>query len=231
MTRVFTTVSEAFEELRRRVKEMPSNRYQSKTYQDKNVEDDENFQTLEAFGVNFKITDLNSIFEAMDKYDLDEDYLNKEFEDRIDPNYLNPGNSYKERPEVWNKFLEEDGRFSYSYNERIRMSLQRAIQELKENPKTRHSIVPIFQQKDIDRLGGKRRVPCSMFYQFLRREGKLHMIYVMRSCDVKTHFLYDVILAILIQDYVANKIGVETGTFNMFISSLHGFKRDLKDVF
>lgn len=228
--RVFTTVEEAYEEMKRMLKEMGIG-YYSKTYQDKDVSDDEKFLTKELWAVNIKITEPTSREKAIETYDLSRKYRKQEFEDRISNAYLNPGKSWKYRKDVWEKFLEDDGRFSYTYNERIRHSLTRVIEELKDKPQTRQAVIPIFWRKDVHNAGGKARIPCSMFYQFLIRNDRLHVIYVMRSVDIDTHMLYDWTIAMDIQEYIAEKIGVEVGTFNFFAGSAHAFARDLEEVF
>lgn len=231
MSRIFTTAKEAYEELRRSLKEMQSVEYQSETYQDKDVKNKDEFMTKEMWSIDFKITDIDSRKELVDEYDLSEEYIIQEFKDRISPECLNPGNSWECRKDVWEKFLEEDGRFSYTYNGRIRASLKRVVQELKDKKNTRQAIIPIFWPKDVHNAGGKSRIPCSMYYQFLIRKDKLHIIYNMRSCDLGTHLLYDIYLAMDIQTFVADLVDVDTGTFNMHIGSLHSFKRDLEGVF
>jgi len=84
----------------------------------------------------------------------------------------------------------------------------------------------------MDSMGGKVRVPCSMFYQFLVRPSKgvdkLNAIYVMRSSDLLTHFVNDVYLALKMQEHIATEVGLEVGTFTMFVSSFHAYYKDLK---
>jgi thymidylate synthase len=79
-------------------------------------------------------------------------------------------------------------------------------------------------------MGGKARIPCSMYYQFLRRKRNgvevLDCIYTMRSCDFYTHLIYDVWLAMRLQEFIANAVGIESGNFTHFIGSLHAYRRD-----
>jgi thymidylate synthase len=86
------------------------------------------------------------------------------------------------------------------------------------------------RHQDIKNMGGIARIPCSMYYQFLRRNRNnqevLDCIYTMRSCDIYTHFLYDIWLTMRLQEYVANSLGIEPGNFTHFIGSLHAYKRD-----
>jgi thymidylate synthase len=60
------------------------------------------------------------------------------------------------------------------------------------------------------------------------REGKVDMIYTMRSCDFLTHFAIDVALALMMQNYVANTLERPTGRFTHFIGSLHSYAKDMK---
>ena len=81
------------------------------------------------------------------------------------------------------------------------------------------------------------RVPCSLGYFFSYRLGKLHCHYVMRSCDFHKHFRKDVVLAMKLQQFVAESMADETtgdialGTFTHTIFSLHAFAKDLEGVF
>jgi len=70
---------------------------------------------------------------------------------------------------------------------------------------------------------------CSTGYMFLRRENKLHMSYIMRSCDFVTHFPNDIALAIKLQQYITKQIGVTVGDLTYFCNSLHIYKKDYKN--
>lgn len=67
---------------------------------------------------------------------------------------------------------------------------------------------------------------CSMHYQFLLRNKKLHGIYVMRSNDLLTHYVVDIWLACKIQMYIAEQVGVDVGSFTYFGGSLHAYFKD-----
>jgi thymidylate synthase len=148
---------------------------------------------------------------------------------------MNPGNAWKLRQNVWDEFLH-DGKFAYTYTERFNeqtmkagAQLATAIHQLQINPGTRQAIVGIHQgPREIPHMGGAGRVPCSMYYQFLRRHDELHMIYTMRSCDLLTHFPVDIILALKMQEHVARELGCKLGTFTYFCGSLHAYRKDMK---
>jgi len=90
---------------------------------------------------------------------------------------------------------------------------------------------------DISFLGGFRRIPCSLSYQFLLRMGgiseklSLNLVYNMRSCDVATHFKFDAALACMLLNHVAGKLGVACGSLIHNIGSLHCFRKDSEGIF
>lgn len=211
---------------------------QSSTMQDKDVRDNEDYKTLELQGADFTISntqDKEDMYKFMNdqyKIELPLEWAKAEFEERISKEDINPGEAYKLRETVWDEFLH-NGKFGYSYNERIRTQLPKIIEQIKTNRTTRQAIVSIFNPNiDVDNMGGKVRIPCSMFYQFLVRPSKgvdkLNMIYVMRSSDLLTHFVNDVYLALRMQEHIAKEAGLEVGTFTMFVSSFHAYYKDLK---
>lgn len=211
---------------------------QSSTMQDKDVRDDDDYKTKELQGADFTITntkDREEMYKFMEEQYgilLPLEWAKAEFLERISKDDINPGEAYKLRDDVWDEFLH-DGKFGYTYNERIRPRLPKVIEQLKINKTTRQAIISIFNPElDMDSMGGIVRVPCSIFYQFLVRPtkgvDKLNMIYVMRSSDLLTHFVNDVYLALRMQEHIAKEVGLEIGTFTMFVSSFHAYYKDLK---
>lgn len=158
-------------------------------------------------------------------------WLKKEFMERIAFSPVNPGEAWKLRKDVFEKFLHE-GKFSYTYSERINDQIYFAYIELLRNPNSRQIIVQVFNaEKDMLNLGGLARIPCSLNYQLMIREDKLDIIYNMRSCDISTHFCNDIWLADEFRNYIAGLIHAERGKFFMNIASLHIFKKDCRDIF
>ncbi|MCA1799997.1 MAG: thymidylate synthase [Actinobacteria bacterium] len=67
-------------------------------------------------------------------------------------------------------------------------------QQLKIEPSTRQAYLPIWFPEDTGAVHG-RRVPCTLGYHFLIRNGKLQITYYIRSCDFLRHFRDDVYMA------------------------------------
>lgn len=207
------------------------------TMQDKAVGDDKGYETKELVGYSYLITspqtrnEMESLEDVVDYLKLNYEYIWAEFSDRISTEITNPGKSYLTRENVWKEFLH-DGKFAYTYSERIGKRLQEVISQLQVYPNTRQGIVTVFNSAlDYPNMNGKARIPCSMHYQFLIRQHKLDVIYVMRSCDFYTHFGYDVLITIMIRNWVAQRIGVQPGNFIHQIGSLHFYKKDKEGVF
>lgn len=229
--RIFTNLLEAHKEIERDLHEMGI-LVHPETYQDKNIKDNPDFETKELFGYGYMITNTHSTMVEKQFEELGGNifYLQHELIDRLSKGWLNPGSAYLKRPEVWETFLQK-GKFSYTYNERIRTQLPVVLEQLRQNPNTRQAVITIYDHHhDLAHMGGQARIPCSMHYQYMRRvredKTKLDSIYTMRSCDFYTHFIYDSALGMLMQDYIAHEVGIESGRFVHFIGSLHAYRKD-----
>jgi len=232
--RIYKDFSEAVAEIKRDLAEMGI-RYQSKTYQDKYVEHDPGFQTLEIQNYIYTVTGPK-----LEDLSPTQPWADAEFEERVSGKCINPGEAYKLRPEIWEQFLEKgdetmgdiDPQFSYTYAQRMFHQLDTLIQEAKARPESRQLYLSIWEPiADVDNLGGISRVPCSLGYLFQIRGGQLHMTYMMRSCDIATHFINDIYLAHKLQRWLADKIGVPAGRFTHYVGSLHVFQKDIEGVF
>ena len=224
MSRIYENTKEALNEIERDIMEMGIIVHPF-TMQNKNVKDDENYSTLELQNYSFTILNTSDAIDHVPN----RDWALAEFEERIAKEFTNPGEAYKKRVNIWEEFLNEEGKFDYTYNERINAfdQLNKVIKELKENPDTRQAIIQIHEPKDVDSMR-KNRIPCSMYYQLMVRRGQLDIIYNMRSSDFDTHFRNDIFLATALRDYIAKKIGIPSGLFHMNSGSLHRFKNYTK---
>jgi len=224
--RIYSKLSEAVKETERELIEMGT-RVIVQSMQDK----EGIFDTIELQGYGYIITNHAGIEEDFIKLGGNVEYLRQELQERVSPLWYNPGQAWSIREDTWSQFLEPSGKFAYTYNERFREQLMPLLKELNDKPSTRQAILSMYDRhQDMNNWGGKRRIPCSMYYQFLRRIRNgievLDIIYTMRSCDIYNHYLYDVVLAMKLQEYVANALGIEPGHFTHFIGSLHAYKKD-----
>lgn len=107
--------------------------------------------------------------------------------------------------------------------------LQDVVQQLIKEPTTRQAYLPVWFPEDTGALYSQR-VPCTLGYHFLYRNGKLSMNYYLRSCEVYRHFTNDVYLAARLLQWVAWHARMDTGDLHLHIASFHGFVGDVDKI-
>lgn len=234
--RYYKNVREALFETERDLVEMGIDNW-PKSMQNRRVEGDEDYRTKELIGYSFRIhnAEISESMGAASKFHkiplpAIKGYCGSEIFDRVGFKAVNPGSSWTHRKEVWEQFLNSEGRFDYTYSERLTYLIRFAREVLQNDPSSRQCILQVFHPTDIQNAGGKKRIPCSMYYQFLNRPQGFHIMYTMRSCDLYTHFGIDVTLAIQMAHLLKDSLGIalkeKPVVFTMFIGSLHAYKKD-----
>ncbi len=195
--------------------------------QNKVVKGDDQFSTKEITNYSYCLTKLHKVGYLFFADERAKEWAKAEFAERVSPDYVNPGEAWKIRKDIWDEFLNEEGKFDYAYHDRMFLSLDAVVKELVKNLDSRQAIINVWDATiDPLNLGGKRRVPCSIYYQILVRDGRVNIVYNQRSADVVTHFGNDVYLAFKLMEYVAECIGVKPGHLFHNIGSLHAYKKD-----
>lgn len=232
--RIFQSFREALSEIKRDVVELghkvPINRWQGK-----DVSVDERFQVHEYR--NYIYTVMEPLLEHLHPT---QPWADAEYDERICGMLVNPGNAWKLRPSVWRELLLENGKFHYTYSERIGHKLSDIVQRAVKDPNSRQLFLSIWDRTQDASHRVDERVPCSLGYHFIIRDDKLHITYFMRSCDFVTHFENDVWMAIKLQhkfvdaynSYMrSNQPRLISGEFTHFITSLHIYAKDAHGVF
>jgi thymidylate synthase len=236
MSRIFDDVELAIDELRRNVSELGTT-VELKTYQNINIAGNPDFITKELIGESFKITEAVSSEAALEyihetRGEGWRNFVVQEFDERLSEDHVNPGDSWRLVGDYWNKFFNKSGKHDYTYNERIRPQLQLVIEELKRDPGSRRAFLSIWDSgRDPENSLREMRVPCSLGYQFLIRNGKVDIIYLMRSSDVMQLIDIDIFMTLCLKEHVASVLGLNPGVAHFHIGSLHGYKRDLAGYF
>lgn len=191
------------------------------------------------------------------------------FQERVGGEPLNPSPSEEWWPfaqKVNKEHKSEDGgAFSHTYPERmwpkqaapegnladagtnvhygIRFAygdLDDVVNQLLIGPLTRQAFLPIWFPEDTGATLG-RRVPCTLGYHFMIRDGGLTITYYMRSCDLIRHFQDDVYMAGRLAQWVVHELNtrvspkdapaqvysLKVNELVMHIASLHCFQGDL----
>ena len=73
----------------------------------------------------------------------------------------------------------------------------------------------------------RQDLPCTIGWQFLLRDGVLHMVCNMRSNDFWLGFPNDVFVNTLVQRYVANELCAAPGSYTHNAGSMHLYDRNL----
>jgi thymidylate synthase len=227
--RIYRNFVEALSEVRRDLGEMGI-LVHTKSYQNKDISHDDEYSTKELQNYIYQVTNP-----YLDDLPASKPWVELEFMERISSLPVNPGTAYLTRKDVWNEFLNKEGKFDYTYNERLHYGkfsqITQAIDTLKKDPMSRQAYISIWDKYDLADSGGYFRIPCSLGYQFQIRRDKLNITYLQRSSDYVTHFTNDIYLAVKLQGFIANELRVAVGTYTHWIGSLHAFKKDLSDVF
>ena len=228
--RIYKNFEEALSEIKRDVAEMGI-KVHSKTYQDKFIGDDPDFESLELQNYIYTVVHTKS-------GDLEptQPWADLEWGERLEgisgfP--LNPGEAWLTREKLWREFLQKNGMFAYTYSDRLSWfdQVQRVIKVIQNDPDSRQLFISVWQVSDIKKLGGISRVPCTLGYLVQCRENAIHLTYLQRSADLVTHFVNDIYLAVKLQEYIADETMYPVGRYSHWLGSLHAFKKDTKDIF
>lgn len=113
--------------------------------------------------------------------------------------------------------------------------LDDVVKQLVEEVGTRQGYLPIWFPEDTGATAGQR-VPCTLGYHFIIRDGILHCQYNLRSCEIYRHFTNDIYMATRLAQWVAERVSdgsksdVTVGQLTTHIVSLHGFVGDTKQI-
>lgn len=209
-------------------------------------QDPEKYITQEILNLHFNFwADVSSRYlKDMVKPNLP--WADDHFLERIGGEPLNPGVQYRNWPYWRDESMKEvEGQqFTHTYMERfwaphkpgIRYpmgNIEDLIRLLKRDPLTRQAYLPIWFPEDTG-ASHKGRVPCTLGYQFLRRNEKLHIFYDIRSCDALRHFQDDIYLTIRLLYWILEQLRddphwkrVAPGMFHFHAFSFHCFTGDI----
>jgi thymidylate synthase len=125
----------------------------------------------------------------------------------------------------------DEGRLHGAYGPRLRSwcgvdQLSGIRDRFQQDPSSRRACIVLYDPaRD---LGEKKDIPCTVAMHFVARDAKLSATTFMRSQDLWLGFPYDVFNFTLLQEVVAESLGLRMGTYTHITSSLHLYERDLE---
>lgn len=244
------------------------------TWQAMDIKGSKLHDTYEMLDVTLQNPVPSNIITLQEQVRPDLPWAEDHFRERVSGEPLNPAPSHEWWPyaKAGNKQHMAGAKFDHTYPERywprkahlvpeyegpghrgIRFNygdLDSVIDLLARQPHTRQAYLPIFFPEDTGaRHNGKDiRVPCSLGYHFMIREGKLSCRYYLRSCDLYRHLRNDLYMTARLVQWVCSQVqqraevlrqyGVitdpffplEPGDLIMYISSLHLFVPDVEKM-
>lgn len=130
---------------------------------------------------------------------------------------------------IW-ELLSDDGvtnnsAYGYILKEKFGFNqIEKMVELLTIDPVSRRAVININTPRE--NVIETKDEFCTIALQFILRDGKLNATGIMRSNDLNTGTPYDIFYFTEIQKYIASKLGVETGTYTHFVTSLHIYDRD-----
>jgi thymidylate synthase len=154
-------------------------------------------------------------------------WAEEHFEERVSGVPFNPPPSHAR----WLKDTEKsmkDGKFSHTYPERMHKNLFVLVELLKRDPTTRQAYLPIWSHEDGMMALSNDRVPCTLGWHWILRNGMLHCYYPMRSCDAVRHFHNDVYFASRLTLWLIEQTNLNAvpGNLTFHPVSFHCFEND-----
>ena len=122
-------------------------------------------------------------------------------------------------------FEVERGNWQYTYHSRIAEQLPFIERELRRNPDSRRAVVDVRDWRH-DAEEGNDSPACLQHIHYFIRAGKLHCKVLFRSNDAAKATFMNAFALILLQQRLAQTLGVEMGTYTHRANSFHAYEKD-----
>ena len=113
--------------------------------------------------------------------------------------------------------------WDYTYHDRYTKYLPFIIDELTRNRESRRAVISI-RDNEVDSLN--KDAACMQSMQFFIRNNRLDLMVLFRSNDLPEAFFFNAFGLIMLQERIAGRLGVETGTYTHRSNSMHCYEKD-----
>lgn len=211
-------------------------------------------RTLEAIDFIFRAPMPDSGLEARELIRPNLPWAEEHFLERVSGKPMNPPPSHERWPfaQKNNNTFRKDEKFDHTYPERFWPKFANSsskrnmgirweygdyhdlLIKLEDDLTTRQAFLPIWFPEDT----GQRpdiRVPCTLGYHFMVRDGRLDIKYFMRSTDMLRHYQDDIYLCYRLAEYTLNFLlrnhtGLHLGFMTFITFSAHIFEGEEKTL-
>jgi len=179
--------------------------------------------TKALFNVGFYLEDpMDNLIKDQDR-NWKWDYAEAEWQWYLsgDRNIKRLGELYGKVPEIWKRMADGNGDVNSNYGWQWKRGnqLDKVIELLKSNPRTRQATVSIYDGKEFDKYW--HDTPCTYAIQFTIQAQHLNMCVTMRSNDLWYGFCNDQYCFSKLQELVATETGLLIGSYYHFAHNLH----------
>lgn len=132
------------------------------------------------------------------------------------------------RQEILDGILDfeiERGNWAYTYHSRMAEQIPFIERELKRNPSSRRAVVDIRDWRH-DSMEGNENPACLQHIQYFIREDKLCCKVLFRSNDACKATYMNAFALIMLQQRLADKLGVKMGSYSHRANSFHCYEKD-----
>lgn len=187
--------------------------------------------TLELSNMKFTLTDLDKNIISLKGRDISIPYMLGEL-----IWYFKGDNTMKfisKFGKMWER-LTDDGitnnsAYGYIIKEKQGFNqIDKVVELLTIDPSSRRAVININAANES--VIETKDEPCTIALQFILRENLLYCTGIMRSNDIWFGTPYDVIFFTELQKHIAKRLGVDTGTYTHFVTSLHLYDKDYEQV-
>lgn len=138
---------------------------------------------------------------------------------------------------IWNEWADADGDLGHIYGYQWRSwpdynggaidQIQRAVDDIRNNPDSRRIIVSAWNVADLDNMN---LPPCHAFFQFYVADGRLSLQLYQRSADCFLGVPFNIASYALLTMMMAQVCGLKPGEFIHTFGDLHIYQNHLKQV-
>ena len=138
-----------------------------------------------------------------------------------DPNIIKLGQLYGKIPPIWERMADSKGNVNsnYGYQWKRNNQIDYVVAKLKDNPKTRHAAISIYDAKEWQKY--TKDTPCTYAVQFTIVNNTLNMSVYMRSNDIWYGFCNDQYQFSSLQKMIADKLNIEVGWYYHHAHNMH----------